>query len=193
VTQRAFVDHSRSAPAQPDANVEDRRTRLSTAWQRGTIPDNQATGDTERFTARSRGVRGTLEPALRAKYDVAYDEHATCSGRSSIRSPRRRTRGRPRIFHRHSSSCRRARRDVISGGLGRLAGADAGVPTQHFEFQSGSSSNGVESISSNNGQLAITSTGSTARQQGIDLPTDHLLPGVVVSSGKHAATPDDQK
>ena len=74
MTQRAFVDHYEALQLSQNANVETVE-RVYRLLAKRYHPDNQATGDTERFAAVQEAYEVLSNPQLRAKYDVAYDEH----------------------------------------------------------------------------------------------------------------------
>jgi curved DNA-binding protein CbpA len=100
-------------------------------------PDNQASGDAERFREVREAYEILVEPERRAAYDVQYDENKALQ--LKIFDEGLATGGREedqRIFHGVLSLLYVARRrNPASGGLGTIhLEKMLGVPREHLEF-----------------------------------------------------------
>ncbi len=157
-------------------------------------PDNQATGNTDRFTELQQAYELLSDPERRAAYDVKYDENR--SGLWSIFDQDSATDGREedrRIVHGILSLLYvNRRRDVSNPGMGPVhLETILGCPQEHMEFhiwylkQRG----WIEALG--NGQLALTADGvDKLGDQDLAIREDRLLPQ---SSVDRTEPPDSEE
>lgn len=196
MTQRPFVDHYEALQLSQNANVETVE-RVYRLLAKRYHPDNQDTGDAEKFAAVQSAYEVLSSPERRAQYDVTYDQHRSLQWKIFDQSSATEGReGDQRLFHAILSLLYVARRrDVVQGGLGIVSlERMLGVPTQHLEFpvwylkQRG----WIEKL--DNGQLAITVDGvDKLANKELDIPTDRLLPESSLVGRDAPATPDEQR
>jgi curved DNA-binding protein len=183
--QKPFADHYEALQLSPNA-TEETVERVYRLLAKRYHPDNQTTGDVQKFSSVLLAYQVLSNPATRASYDVQYDEHR--SAQWKIFDQRSASDGRDadrRIHHGILSLLYVARRrDPRHGGLGVVfLEKMLGCPQQHLEFpiwylkQHG----WIELME--NGQLGITVTG-VDRLEGQDLalPKDRLLSSSSVSA-----------
>ncbi|HUF49015.1 MAG TPA: DnaJ domain-containing protein [Vicinamibacterales bacterium] len=179
MTKRPFVDYYEVLQLGQNADQETVE-RVYRLLAKRYHPDNQATGNSQRFAEVSDAYQMLSDPKRRAEYDVRYDEnrslqwkifdqHSAADGREEDR----------RIFHGILSLLYVARRrDPIGGGIGTVSLEKLlGVPRQHLEFpiwylrQRG----WVEILDT--GVLAITVSGvDKMADKELSLPENRLLP-----------------
>jgi curved DNA-binding protein CbpA len=136
VSTLPFVDYYEALQLSPRATAEtvDRVYRLLAKRYH---PDNQETGDLDRFTALAAAHAVLADPERRAAYDVKYEEVQGVQWKifdqSSAKDGREEDR---RIFDAVLSLLYvERRRNPKSGGLGAiLLERLLGVPEQHLEF-----------------------------------------------------------
>ena len=196
MTKKPFVDHYEALQLSQNANAETVE-RVHRLLAKRYHPDNQATGDAEKFAAVHTAYEVLSDPERRAEYDVIYDENRSLQWKIFDQSSAAEGReGDRRIFHAILSVLYVARRrDVVNGGLGIVSlERMLGVPTQHLEFpiwylkQRG----WIEKL--DNGQLAITVDGvDKLANRELDIPTDRLLAESSVVERGTPATPDEQR
>ena len=157
-------------------------------------PDNQATGNTDRFTELQQAYELLSDPERRAAYDVKYDENR--SGLWSIFDQDSATDGREedrRIVHGILSLLYvNRRRDVSNPGMGPVhLETILGCPQEHMEFhiwylkQRG----WIEALG--NWQLALTADGvDKLGDQDLAIREDRLLPQ---SSVDRTEPPDSEE
>ncbi len=157
-------------------------------------PDNQSTGNTDKFTELQQAYELLSDPTRRAAYDVKYDENR--SGLWSIFDQDSATDGREedrRIVHGILSLLYvNRRRDVSNPGMGPVhLETILGCPQEHMEFhiwylkQRG----WIEALG--NGQLALTADGvDKLGDQDLAIREDRLLPQ---SSVDRTEPPDSEE
>jgi curved DNA-binding protein len=178
VSTREFVDHYEVLQLSQNANGETLE-RVYRLLAKRYHPDNQVTGDAEKFTQIRESYEVLSNPEKRAAYDIQYDDNRSVVWKifdqSSAADGREEDR---RIFHGILSLLYVARRrDVRSPGLGILyIEKMLGCPRQHLEFpiwylkQRG----WIQTL--DNGQLAITVDGvDKLADRDLELRTDRLL------------------
>lgn len=176
--QRLFVDHYENLQLSPNATPETIE-RVYRLLAKRYHPDNQTTGDVERFSKVLEAFQVLVDPEARAAYDVTYDENRGMQWKifdqGSATNEREEDR---RIFHGILSLLYVARRrDPKSGGLGQVyIEKMLGCPQQHLEFPLWylKQHNWIELT--DNGQWAITVSGvDKLADQDLSLPKDRLL------------------
>jgi curved DNA-binding protein len=178
VVQKPFVDHYEALQLSPNA-TEETVERVYRLLAKRYHPDNQESGDAERFASVLEGFQVLSDPAARAAYDVKYDENRSAQwkifDRNSASDGREEDR---RIFHGILSLLYVARRrDPKHGGLGSVyLEKMLGCPQQHLDFplwylkQHG----WIELM--DNGQIGITVTGvDKVSGEDLALPKNRLL------------------
>ena len=176
---RAFEDHYETLQLSPNADTEtvDRVYRILV---RRYHPDNQETGDPERFTHIVKAHKILSDPEARAAYDVMYEENlASILKIFDETSKPESYDGDKRIFEGILSLLYISRRrDAGRGGIGivqleRLLGC----PAKHLEFHVWylREKSWVERL--DNGMLAITAAGvdRVMEQESMFLRRDRLL------------------
>ena len=183
---KPFVDHYEVLQLSPNATAETVE-KVYRLLAKRYHPDNQTTGDAERFAAVLFAYEVLSDPAARATYDVKYDEARSAQWKifdqRSASDSREEDR---RVYHGILSVLYVARRrNPKHGGVGAVfLEKMLGCPTQHLEFplwylkQHG----WIEIM--DNGQLGITVSG-VDKLEGEDLALrkDRLI-------SEHAMTPD---
>jgi curved DNA-binding protein CbpA len=193
VHHKPFVDHYEMLQLSPNAN-EETVERVYRLLAKRYHPDNQSTGDAQKFSAVLVAYQVLSDPAARASYDVKYDENRSTQWRIFDRQSASEGREQDRrIYHGILSLLYVARRrDPRSGGLGAMfLEKMLGCPQQHLEFplwylkQHG----WIEVM--DNGQLAITVTGVDKLEgQDLALPKDRLLAASSVSGTDRESAED---
>ena len=131
-----FVDFYEVLQLSPNA-TSDTVERVYRMLAKRFHPDNQETGDAQRFADVQRAFDTISDPSARAAFDVKYDENRALTwkvfrqeGASDHRSEDR------RLFHAILSLLYIARRrDPLNGGLGSVTMEKLlGCPSQHLEF-----------------------------------------------------------
>jgi curved DNA-binding protein CbpA len=178
VSEAAFVDHYEVLQLSPRADAETVE-RVYRVLAKRFHPDNQATGNVDRFAEVCSSYAVLSDPQSRASYDVKYDETRALQWRIFDQDSAGDQRSEDqRVFHGVLSLLYVARRrDTVQGGLGQIfLEKTLGVPTEHLEFplwylkQHG----WIEIL--DNGQFAITVAGiDKLADQELALPEDRLL------------------
>lgn len=179
MSDRGFVDYYELLQLSPNANSETVE-RVYRLLAKRYHPDNQSTGDTDKFTEIRQAYEVLNDPDRRAAYDSRYDrnrgqvwdifdEASKFDGHEHDR----------RIFHGLLSLLYVARRrDVRQPGLGTMyLEKMLGCPQEHLEFPIWylKQRSWVEVLE--NGQLAITADGvDKVTDKEFELRTDRLLP-----------------
>jgi len=179
MTHRPFVDYYEVLQVSQGADAETIE-RVYRLLAKRYHPDNQTTGNGQRFAEVQQAFDILSDPARRAAYDVKYDDNRGTQWKifdqSTATDHREQDR---RIFHGVLSLLYAARRrDPASGGLGNVSLEKLlGVPQEHLEFplwylrQRG----WVEML--DNGTLAITVSGvDKVADQELSIPDNRLLP-----------------
>jgi len=202
MTQAPFVDHYETLQLSPNASHE-LVERVYRILAKRYHPDNQATGDVERFSDVHLAYQILSEPERRAQYDVQYDSNRSQQWKvfdqSSAGNEREEDR---RLFHGILSLLYVARRrDPRNGGVGIvMLEKMLGAPQQHLEFPIWylKKRGLIEVI--NNGQLGITVDGvDKLSTDELSLPADRLLSASSAPAGGQpapattAAQPDEDR
>jgi curved DNA-binding protein CbpA len=177
-----FVDYYEVLQLSPNATSETVE-RVYRMLAKRFHPDNQDSGDAQRFAEVQRAYDTLADPPTRAAYDVKYDENRALTwkvfrqdGASDHRADDR------RLFHAILSLLYIARRrDPQYGGLGSVTLEKIlGCPSQHLDFplwylkQRG----WLERLES--GLLAITADGvDKLGSEDLSLPANRLLTGAL--------------
>jgi len=177
-----FVDYYEVLQLSPNATSETLE-RVYRMLAKRFHPDNQDSGDAQRFAEVQRAYDTLSDPPTRAAYDVKYDENRALTwkvfrqdGASDHRADDR------RLFHAILSLLYIARRrDPQYGGLGSVTLEKIlGCPSQHLDFplwylkQRG----WLERLES--GLLAITADGvDKLGSEDLSLPANRLLTGAL--------------
>lgn len=178
MTQAPFVDHYETLQLSPNAS-HDLVERVYRILAKRYHPDNQTTGDIERFSEVQSAYQTLSDPERRTQYDVHYDANRSQQwqifDQQSAGDDREQDR---RIFHGILSLLYvQRRRDPQNGGMGIVTLEKMlGCPQEHLEFpiwylkRRGL----IEVI--NNGQLAITVDGiDKLASETLSLPANRLL------------------
>lgn len=195
MSERPFVDHYEVLQLSQNADAETIE-RVYRMLAKRYHPDNQRTGDAEKFAQLHDSHSILSNPEARSQYDVRYDDTRSLNWKifdqESAAGGREHDR---RLFHGILSLLYVARRrDARRGGLGPMfLEKTLGVPTTHLEFplwylkQRG----WVEVM--DNGQLAITVQGiDHLSGRSLDLPEDRLLAeSSAVKTGGDATSIED--
>ena len=187
MTQKGFVDYYEVLQVSQTADAETLE-RIYRLLAKRYHPDNQTTGDSQRFSEVHEAWELLSDPKRRAAYDVKYDDNRSIQWKifdqSSAADGRDQDR---RLFHGILSLLYVARRrDPLHGGLGAVSLEKLlGVPRQHLEFplwylrQRG----WLETLDS--GQLAITISGiDKMADRELELPEDRLLAASSLADSK---------
>jgi curved DNA-binding protein CbpA len=178
VADRGFVDYYEVLQLSPSAN-EETVERVYRLLAKRYHPDNQATGDAEKFTDLREAYVVVSDPEKRASYDSQYDENRSRVWQifedASVYDGPEHDR---RVFHGILSLLYVARRrDVRNPGLGVVyLGKMLGCPHEHLEFPIWylKQRRWIETIES--GQLAITADGvDKLADREFELRADRLL------------------
>ena len=178
MTQPAFTDHYETLQLSPNATQE-MVERVYRILAKRYHPDNQDTGDVDRFSAVHLAYQLLSDPARRAQYDVQYE---TNRGRQwkifDQKSAGTGREGDRRVFHGILSLLYVARRnDPKEGGLGVVTLEKIlGCPQQHLEFPLWYlKKRGCVEVM-DNGQYGITVDGiDRLSTDELTLPADRLL------------------
>jgi curved DNA-binding protein CbpA len=179
LSQRPFVDFYETLQLSPNVTTETLE-RVYRLLAKRYHPDNQLTGDAEKFSEIQQAFETLSDPQRRAQYDVRYeelraeqwkifDQQSAGDGREQDR----------RTFHGILSLLYIARRrNPRLGGLGEMTLEKMlGIPHEHLEFPLWylKERGWIERLET--GQLAITVDG-VDKMSGMDLalPADRLLP-----------------
>jgi curved DNA-binding protein len=181
VSQRPFVDFYEILQLSPNASAETLE-RVYRLLAKRYHPDNQLTGDGEKFSELQQAFETLSDPPRRAQYDVRYEEQRAeqwkIFDQKSAGDGRDQDR---RTFHGILSLLYIARRrNPRLGGLGEMTLEKMlGIPHEHLEFPLWylKERGWIERLET--GQLAITVDG-VDKMSGMDLalPADRLLPAV---------------
>jgi len=190
LSDRNFVDYYELLQLSSSAGTETVE-RVYRLLAKRYHPDNQTSGDTDKFTQIREAYEVLSDPDRRAAYDITYDrnrgqvwqifdEASKFDGHEQDR----------RIFHGLLSLLYVARRrNVRQPGLGTLyLEKMLGCPQEHLEFPIWylKQRNWIETLE--NGQLAITADGiDKVTEKEFELRTDRLLP----ESGLEKKVPKD--
>jgi curved DNA-binding protein CbpA len=180
VPEAPFIDYYEALQLSPNATA-DTVDRVYRMLAKRFHPDNQDTGNAERFAEVHRAYEALSNPTTRAAYDVKYDENRALTwkvfrqeGAGDHRAEDR------RLFHAILSLLYIARRrDPQNGGLGSVTLEKVlGCASQHLDFplwylkQRG----WIERLES--GLLAITADGvDRLGSEDLELPPNRLLTG----------------
>ena len=175
---RAFEDHYETLQLSPNADAET-VDRVYRSLVRRYHPDNQETGDPEKFTRVVKAHKVLSDSESRAAYDVTYDENRASVLKIFDESSNPESYdGDKRIFEGILSLLYVSRRrDAGRGGLGivqleRLLGC----PSKHLEFHTWylREKDWIERLE--NGMFAITASGvdRVMDQEGLSLRRDRL-------------------
>ena len=176
--QRTFVDHYETLQVSPNADAETIE-RVHRHLAKRYHPDNQLTGNTNRFAAVQDAYAVLGHPEQRAAYDVKYDENRSKQWKifdqESAADNREEDR---RIFHGILSLLYAAKRqDPQSGGLGAVnMERNLGVTQEHMSFPLWYLKEHGWVTVQDNGQYAITVAGVdkiTSRE--FEMPKRRLL------------------
>lgn len=196
MSDRQFVDHYEVLQLSQNAST-DTIERVYRLLAKRYHPDNQASGDAEKFTQIRESYEVLSNADKRAAYDVEYDQNRSriwkIFDQSTASDGREEDR---RIFHGILSLLYVARRrDVRSPGVGIMnVEKILGCPRQHLEFpiwylkQRG----WIETLET--GQLAITADGvDKLSDRDLELRTDRLLgESTLPGSDQKQTAPDRQ-
>jgi hypothetical protein len=178
MAQPPFVDHYETLQLSPHASHE-MVERVYRILAKRYHPDNQDTGDSERFSEVHLAYELLSDPARRVQYDVQYDLNRTQQWKifdqKSAGNGREEDR---RVFHGILSLLYVARRrDPRDGGVGSVTLEKMlGCPQQHLEFPLWYlKKRGLVEIM-NNGQFGITVEGvDKLSSDELSMPADRLL------------------
>src|SRR6188472_4515096 len=157
----AFEDHYEALQLSPNATSETIE-RVYRLLAKRYHPDNQSSGDAQKFAEVHKAFEILSNPVARAEYDVRYDESRgeqwNIFDQSSAGDEREEDR---RMFHGILSLLYIARRrDPRGGGLGSVTLEKMlGCPQQHLEFPLWYLKKRGYIEISGNGQFAITADG----------------------------------
>lgn len=194
MSEQSFIDYYEILQLSPNA-TSDTVERVYRMLAKRYHPDNQDTGDAQRFADLQRAYQALSDPAERAAYDVKYDENRAVTWKVFRQDGASGTRAEDRrLFHGILSLLYIARRrDAQNGGLGSVTLEKLlGCPSQHLEFplwylkQRG----WIERLES--GLFAITADGvDKVGSEDLALPENRLLPESSLAGGaqetRHAA------
>ena len=193
---RPFVDYYEALQLSANATAETLE-RVYRLLAKRYHPDNQTTGDAQKFAEVHTAFQVLADPERRAEYDVRYDEQRgeqwKIFDQKSAGNDREEDR---RLFHGILSLLYIARRrDPHSGGLGAVTLEKMlGCPQQHLEFPLWylKERGWIQILDS--GQLAITVEGiDKLSTKDLALPKDRLLAesSLVRDSKSEADTGDE--
>jgi len=178
VNDRAFIDYYEVLQLSPNANSETVE-RVYRLLAKRYHPDNQATGDADKFTEIREAYEVLTNPDKRASYDLNYDDNRSrvwqiFDDASAGEGPE----NDRRMFHGILSLLYAARRrDVRNPGIGTMfLGRMLGCPGEHLDFPIWylKQRKWVEILE--NGQLAITVDGvDKLADREFELRADRLL------------------
>ncbi len=185
-----FVDHYEVLQLSQSADFETIE-RVYRLLAKRFHPDNQASGDEERFRAVRTAYEVLVDPERRAEYDVRFDQNTNLHWQIFEQDTALGNRDDDqRIFSGVLSLLYAARRqDPELGGLGSLhLERMLGVPREHLEFPLWYlKKKGLIEIL-HNGQLAITIDGiDQLTAKGMPLPDDRLLSRIPSEDGDGAS------
>jgi curved DNA-binding protein len=188
MTQPPFTDHYETLQLSPNATQE-MVERVYRILAKRYHPDNQDTGDVDRFSAVHLAYQLLSDPARRAQYDVQYETNRGSQWKifdqKSAGTAREDDR---RVFHGILSLLYVARRnDPKEGGVGVVTLEKIlGCPQQHLEFPLWYlKKRGFVEVM-DNGQYGITVDGiDRLSSDELTLPADRLL---TASSGAASAS-----
>jgi curved DNA-binding protein len=178
VSQKAFVDHYEVLQLSPNA-TEETVERVYRLLAKRYHPDNQSTGDPDKFSSVLLAYRVLSDPTARASYDVKYEENRGTQWKIFDQESASDGRAEDRRIHHGILSLLYVarRRDPRAGGLGAVfLEKMLGCPQQHLEFPLWYLKQHGWIEITENGQLAITVTG-VDKLEGADLalPKNRLL------------------
>jgi curved DNA-binding protein CbpA len=178
VNTPAFVDYYEVLQLSPNA-VAETVERVYRMLAKRYHPDNQTTGNPERFAEVLEAYEVLTDPRRRAEFDVRYDEYRTLTWKIFDQRSAGDARAEDRrLFHGILSLLYVARRrDPVGGGIGAIhLEKMLGCPDEHLQFplwylkQRG----WIEKLDT--GQFAITVEGiDKLSTQDLALPADRLL------------------
>lgn len=191
MSQESFSDHYEVLQLSPNA-TGDTVERVYRILAKRYHPDNQDTGDSEKFSEISRAFEVLSDPARRAAYDVRYDEHRSTSWKVFKQSDAGDARAEDRrLFHGVLSLLYIARRrNPKEGGLGTTALEKMlGCPQEHLEFPLWYLKQRGWIERTEIGYMAITADGvDKLGNDDLLLPPNRLLPE---PNGNNAPAPDE--
>jgi curved DNA-binding protein len=186
VTHRGFVDHYEALQISPNADAETIE-RVHRHLAKRYHPDNQVTGNAERFSAIQDAFNVLGYPEKRAAYDVQYEEnrarHWKIFDQESAADGREEDR---RILHGILSVLYAAKRqDPNTGGMGAVnIERTLGVTQEHMAFPLWYLKEHGWIVIQDNGQYAITIQGvDKITSQEMELPKRRLLKESSQASG----------
>ena len=187
----AFEDHYEALQLSPNATSETIE-RVYRLLAKRYHPDNQSSGDAQKFAEVHKAFEILSNPVARAEYDVRYDESRgeqwNIFDQSSAGDEREEDR---RMFHGILSLLYIARRrDPRGGGLGSVTLEKMlGCPQQHLEFPIWYLKKRGYVERMGNGYVAITADGiDKLGSDDLALPADRLI----ADRSAAAATPERQ-
>jgi curved DNA-binding protein len=189
VHEKPFVDYYEVLQLSQSASAETLE-RVYRLLAKRYHPDNQDSGDADRFSEVNEAYQVLSDQKRRAQYDVTYDEQKSVQWRifdqGSAADGRETDR---RIFHALLSLLYVARRrNPRQGGLGAVyIERMLGVPKEHLEFPLWYLRKKGWVETTDTGALAITVEGiDSLTGKKLDLPADRLLAESSLSSRKDA-------
>jgi hypothetical protein len=185
-----FLDHYETLQLSPNASQETIE-RVYRLLAKRYHPDNQETGDAQKFSEVHTAFEVLSNPERRAAYDVTYDDQRgetwEIFDQTTATDDRESDR---RIFHAILSLLYAARRrDPRQGGLGSVTlEKTLGCPREHLDFPIWylKARGWVETLDT--GQFAITVEGiDKVTSRDLDIPLDRLLPEAAMASDRDEA------
>lgn len=185
MADKPFVDYYEVLQLSPTASSETLE-RVYRLLAKRYHPDNQDTGDAERFNSVIEAYEVLSDSSRRAEYDVRYDEQRALQWRIFDQESAANTHEEDRrIFHGILSLLYAARRrDAKNGGLGALSLEKMlGCPQQHLEFHIWYLKERRWVTIMDNGQYAITVDGiDRLGSREMELSSERLLPASTAST-----------
>lgn len=184
-----FIDHYETLQLSPNASGETVE-RVYRLLAKRYHPDNQDTGDAQKFSEVHTAYELLSDPARRAAYDVTYDQYRgeawTIFDQGTAGDERENDR---RLFHAILSLLYIARRrDPHHGGLGAVTLEKMlACPREHLDFPIWYLKARGWLVTLDNGQFAITVEGidkMTSRE--FETPADRLLPESAMTADRDA-------
>ena len=178
MTEQKFVDHYEALQLSPNATSETVE-RVYRFLAKRYHPDNQDTGDPERFAAIHTAYELLANPVSRASYDAKYEHNRAITWKIFKQEGADDSRADDkRLFHGILSLLYIARRrDPENGGLGPVTlETMLGCPQQHLEFPIWYLKKRGYVERMGNGYIAITADGiDKLGSDDLALPADRLI------------------